>query len=82
MKKDEKLLPRTALQSYVTDLMIDDLDRLSLKFTQGNRTEFVRQCLEIGIEEFKKQLKNKLILEKTQDANLTGDFNDNTGYNC
>ena len=74
MRKDEKLLPRTALQSYVTDQMIDDLDTLSLRFTEGNRTEFVRQCLEIGIEEFKKQEKNKLILEKTQDANEMGEL--------
>ena len=55
MKKDEALLPRTALQSYVTDLMIDDLDRLSLKVTNGNRAELVRQCLQIGIDEFKRQ---------------------------
>ena len=82
MKKDEALLPRTALQSYVTDSMIDDLDRLSLKVTNGNRAELVRQCLQIGIDEFKRQVQNKLILENAQDAIVTEDFNDNTGFNC
>jgi hypothetical protein len=82
MKKDESLLPRTALQSYVTDKTLDDLSRLCIEFTNGNRAEFVRQCLQIGIEEFEKLKKNKVILEKTQDALIVEDFNDNTGYNC
>lgn len=81
MKKDEALLPRTALQSYVTDQLIDDLDRLCIIFTKGNRTELVRQCLEIGVKHFENELKTKLILEKAQDA-FEGEFNDNTGYNC
>ena len=62
MKKDEALLPRTALQSYVTDQLIDDLDRLCIIFTKGNRTELVRQCLEIGVKHFENELKTKLIL--------------------
>ena len=82
MKKDEALLPRTALQSYITDSTMDDLDKLCLEFTKGNRAEFVRQCLQIGIDEFKRQIKNKLILENAQDAIVTEDFNDNTGFNC
>ena len=82
MKKDEALLPRTALQSYITDSTMDDLDKLCLEFTKGNRAELVRQCLQIGIDEFKRQIQNKLILENAQDAIVTEDFNDNTGFNC
>jgi len=68
MKKDEALLPRTALQSYITDAMLDSLDKLCLEFTEGNRAEFVRQCLDIGIAEFETRLKAKKIGEKAQDA--------------
>lgn len=68
MKKDEALLPRTNLPAYVTDQTMDDLDRLCLEFTEGNRAEFVRQCLDIGIAEFETRLKTKKIGEKAQDA--------------
>lgn len=73
MRKDEALLPRTNLPAYVTDEVMDTLNKLCLEFTEGNRAEFVRQCLQIGIAEFEKKKQNKLILEMTQDANEMGE---------
>lgn len=72
MKKDEALLPRTNLPAYVTDQTMDDLNRLCLVFTEGNRAEFVRQCLEIGIAQFEERFKNQVLIEKVRDANESG----------
>lgn len=72
MKKDESLLPRTNLPAYVTDQTMADLDALAIEFTKGNRAELVRQCLDIGIEKFKNELRSKLILDSVQDANEVG----------
>ena len=66
MKKDEALLPRTNLPAYVTDQTMDDLNRLCLVFTEGNRAEFVRQCLEIGIREFEMLLRSKKIMNNAR----------------
>lgn len=63
-KKDESQLPRTAIQAYITDSMKEDLDILSEQFSRGNRTEFVRQCLAIGIKDFKKKKDSMIYANK------------------
>lgn len=59
---------RIELQTYITPEILDALDKLCLEFTEGNRAQFVKQCLEIGIREFEMLSRSKKIMNNAQDA--------------
>lgn len=59
---------RIKLQTYITPEILDALDKLCLEFSDGNRAQFVKECLEIGIREYEMVSKSKKIMNNAQDA--------------
>lgn len=42
------------IRVYLTDKLLKEIDILADKFEEGNRTAFIRSCIELGIRHYNK----------------------------